>query len=178
MARRYSDINRGPLLAQAHAARQAYIARDIAARNAARRPGQRTASAAFYVLIKPFSQTLSGSNDAYLCRTNQRNHSQLSGAIGTHAPASANDSTYLQSGDFNPAKIKLFVKTGSNPNAVSAVTGIHYTRALGQSYSHPFGQAAATDKEFVVYEAISTALRTANANSRISYTPEKFTAGR
>ena len=177
MARRYSDINRGPLLAQAHTRRQAYLARDISERNANSRIGQRQASPTLFVLIKPFGQTLTGANDAYRGRTNQRNRAQLRDEIDTHAADIGQDATFLVSGNFNPAVIKLFVKTSST-TTTSRVTGLRYLKANGQNYSHPFGAAAATDKEYQVFNTIASALRNASVANKVSYTPEKFSEER
>lgn len=177
MARRYGDINRGPLLNAAHTARQAYLARDIAARNATSQVGQRTSSPGVFVLLKPFGQTLAGENDSYRCRTNQRNRAQLRDEIGARATDVAGDSTFLVSGNFNPATLKLFVKTSSTV-ATSRVTGIRYLRSNGQNYSHPFGPVSTTEKEYQAFNVIASALRNASPNNKVSYKPEKFTEER
>lgn len=173
MSRRYSDINRGPILAQAYQRRQQYLARDISERNATSQVGTRTSSPGVFILIKPFGQSLSGANDAYRVRTNQRNRQQLRDEVGTHAADMATDSTYLINGNFTPAKIKLFVKTSSRADT-SKITGIRYLRAVGQNYSHPFGSATATEKEFEVFNVIASALRNASPNNKVTYSPEKF----
>lgn len=177
MARRYGDINRGPLLNAAHTARQNYLSRDIATRNATSRVGTRTSSPGVFILVKPFGQTLTGDNDAYRVRTNQRNRAQLRDEVGTHAVDLSGDSTYLVSGNFTPAKVKLFVKTGSTV-VNSRITNIRYLRQNGQNYSHPFGSAVANDKEYQVFNAIASTLRNASPANRVTYSSEKFSEER
>lgn len=177
MARRYSDIERGPLLAQAYQKRQAYRSRDIEERNNASRVGTRTSSPGLFVLVKPFSHTLTGESDSYRVRTNQRNRQQLKDEIGTRALDMGTDTTYQINGNFTPAKIKLFVKASSSP-ATSKVTGIRYLRANGQSYSHPFGPGTATEKVQEGYNIIASALRNASPNNKVSFSPEKLSEER
>lgn len=180
MARRYGDINRGAQLADAQRARRAYQDRNQEQRNAARRNrvGRRATSPTEFILIKPFGQDLTAPNDAYRCRTNQRNRNIMRASVGAHATDVGGDSTYLVSGNFNPAVIKLFTKTGTRTDARSAITNVEYTQTLGDSHSHPFGRAATADREYTAYNAIATALRNASAANRVTYTPEKFSEER
>ncbi|WNZ28178.1 hypothetical protein HJG54_35280 (plasmid) [Leptolyngbya sp. NK1-12] len=177
MPRRYSDINRGPLLQQAYQRRQQYLARDLAERNATAQIGTRTSSPTVFVLVKPFGEDLGAEIDGYRVRTNQRNRQQLGDDIGNRAKIPAEADEFLVNGNYTPAKLKLFVKTSSSP-ATSRITGIRYLRANGQSYSHPFGSNAATDREFLAFNQIAIGLRNASPNNRVSYSPEKISEER
>lgn len=173
MPRRYSDISRGPLLAQANQRRQQYLARDISERNATSNLGQRTSSPAVYVLVRPFNTDFDATDTPYRVRTNQRNRQQLGDDVGTHATVPTDAATGEANGNFTPAKIKLFVQTSRQP-ATSRITGIRYLRSVGQNYSHPFGKTAATDRMMNVFETIATGLRNASGNNKITLAPEKF----
>jgi hypothetical protein len=172
MSRRFSDIRRAPLLAQALSNYQAYEARDLAER------GQNIgtkgpASPALYVAITPFTLSLAA-GDSYKCRTTTRNHNQLSSYLSTYSSTTLTNAT--KNGEFKPATVRLFVKTGSTVST-SKITGIRYLKSNGNSYSHPFGASSGTDKEYEVFEGIATALQAASANNHVTYTPEKFQLG-
>lgn len=177
MARRYSDIERGPLLAQAFQKRQAYRTRDIESRNSNSQVGTRASSPGLFILVKPFSHTLVGESDSYRVRTNQRNRQQLRDEVGNRALDLGTDTTYQINGNFTPAKVKLFVKASSSP-ATSKVTGIRYLKANGQNYSHPFGPGTATEKVQEAFNTIANALRNASPNNRVTYSPEKLSEER
>lgn len=177
MARRYSDISRGPLLAQANQRRIQYITRDISERNATSRIGERASSPGLFVLVKPFTHTLAGANDSYRVRTNQRNRQQLGSKVGNRATETGADTTFLINGNFTPAKIKLFVKTSSRP-ATSRITGMRYLKAVGENYSHPFGPATATEKQLEAFNIIASDLRNDSPNNKVTYSPEKVSEER
>lgn len=169
MPRRYSDILRGPLLNLAYQKRQTYLARPMEERG--QNIGRGTPrSPLVYVAVVPFGMDLPTGTTGYRSRSNQRNRTRLSGAVGTRAvsppPASA---TF--NGGFTPAKIRLFVKTGVAVAKTSAVTGIRYLRQPGENYLHPFGQTG-TEKEFDAFETIAAAL--ISDTNRVTYSAERF----
>lgn len=172
MARRFSDINRGPQLQQAFQNLQAYRSRSISERNATSRVGQRVSSPSVIVGIQPFGADLPTGITGYQVRSTERNRSQLGSNVGTHAVSPAPTTTIKQPG-FLPAQVRLFVQTSTRVTT-SAMTGIRYNQRRGQSYSYPFGQAAETDREWEIFNLIAAGLQGESANNKVSYRAEKF----
>lgn len=172
MARRFSDINRGPLLNQAFANLQAYRNRSISERNALSTVGTRQSSPRVLVAVDPFGESLPTGVTGYRVRSNERNRAQLADDVGLNAAVPAPTTARFEPG-FLPAQIKLFVQTSRSP-ATSRMTGIRYMRSVGANFSFPFGRQAATDLEWEVFNQIAASATSTNANSRVSYRPEKF----
>lgn len=173
MSRRYRDINRGPLLAEAYQKKQAYDARPIADRNAGVGTGQ-ARSPVVLVALKPFGIDVPTGVTGFIEKSNQRNRTRLGTAVGTHATAPPGANAQREGG-YIPARVKAFFKTGSTA-ATSKQTGIRYLRQNGESYSHPFGQQADNEREYEAYNEILTALVAGGGNVQVSYSPERFRA--
>jgi hypothetical protein len=76
-------------------------------------------------------------------------------------------------GGYQPAKVTLFLGTGSSAPKTSEITRLDYQKRGGASFTHPFGASTATEREYEAFTAIAEALMTLSQNNRVSYTPEK-----
>lgn len=169
MPRRFSDIERGPLLNLAYQARQAYANRDQSKRGLNIGKGT-PRSPVVFAAVAPFGIDLPSGVTGYRVRTNQRNRTQLGSAVGARA-VSPPPNTATFNGGFTPAKIKLFVKSGTPVPETSKITGLRYARQSGTSYMHPYGQTA-TEREFEAFESMAIGLL--SERNLVTYAPEKF----
>lgn len=172
MPRRYSDIMRAPLLQEAYTKKKAYEDRPISERYGGVGEGT-PKSPTVLVAVEPFGEALATGVTGYIVRSNQRNRTQLQAAIGTYAKAPPGGDA-VREGGFQPSMLKVTIISGSGVATTSKITGIKYLKYNGQSYQHPFGQAAATDREYVVFGTLAAALALSNPTARVGYKPEKF----
>lgn len=167
MAKRYSDITRGPLLAQMYQRYKTWQDRPLEDRfQNVGNGGDR--SPTVIIAVVPFGYDLPGSSTGYRVKSNTRNRGQLGTAVGARATTTLTDAV-LGAG-FTPAKVKMKVVTGTTV-ATSEITGRRYLKTNGESYLHPYGQTG-TEKEYEAFEAIVAAAT--GANRRFSYSPERF----
>ncbi|MBE9182877.1 hypothetical protein IQ268_30540 [Oculatella sp. LEGE 06141] len=167
MAKRFSRIRDG---ARLNVAFQRY--REWEDERATRQPdvgGGTSRGPSVLVAITPFGRDLGTGVNAAV-RVTQRARTIMGSAVGAHAPA---DPGQRISG-FIPAKIILFAGTGTAVVATSDITGIRYLKRNGQSYTHAFGAATATEREMEAFAAIQSALVGEGGNRTVSYQPEIF----
>lgn len=96
---------------------------------------------------------------------------RMATAIGTHGPLPTGGISLQRIPGFKAARISLFVGSGGSQREVSQITGLPYLKYAGNSFSHPFGAATATDLEYDVFTSIRAAL--IGANKRVSYKAEQ-----
>lgn len=121
------------------------------------------------VQITPFGFDLAGTTKAAVDVTT-RSRLALSAEIGTRAVALTADGEPIAG--FIPAKVVAFFGTGTSVQATSEITLRTYQRAGGESYTHPFGGATATEKEYEAFRTIAAAI-SATPNTSVSSQPER-----
>lgn len=102
----------------------------------------------------------------------RRANSQLADDLVNRVDADLTGATAL--GGFQPAKIVLFLGTGTSAPKTSEITRIEYQKRAGASFTHPFGAATATEREYEAFNAIAEALMGLSPNNRVTYTPERI----
>lgn len=123
--------------------------------------------------IQPFNVDFDAASDVrFLARVSQPSRTFMESAVGTAAVVPGGAITAQKVAGWKPAKITLFVGTGTSTAATSAITGLRYLKYNGTNYAHPFGKISATDREQTRFNAIKTAL--AGTNRRFSLQSEVF----
>ena len=169
MARRYSRIRQGAIL---NAALNRYVQHLTDIDRVPNVGGGRDRSPTIELAITPFGFDIDA-GVAIRGTTTQRSRTLMQAAVGTRGITPAGGIAVQRIPGFKPAKAVLFVGTGASTVATSQVTGIRYLKYNGESYSHAFGQNAATDQEFDAFSEIRTALLAGGANRRVSYQAEQ-----
>lgn len=121
--------------------------------------------------IQPFNVDVD-SDDNWLARVGQPSRAQMSTGVGTAAQEVGGAITAAKMAGFKPARLTMFVGSGSSTVATSAVTGLRYLKYNGTNYSHPFGKKTGTDREQDVFLDIKSAL--AGTNKRFSLRSESI----
>lgn len=167
MARRFSRIKQASYLNQAVDNYINYL------QTAATRPrnvgGGQPRPPQIALAIEPFT-VATAADENYLAYASQPARSQMSSSIGTSAIEVGGAVNAKKVAGWSPARITMFVGTGTSAVATSAITGLRYLKYNGSSYSHPFGKAAATDSEYDKFLAIRAVL--AGNNRRFSLKSE------
>jgi hypothetical protein len=169
MGRRFSRIKDASRLAGAVDNYISYIT------NAATRPrrvGQGPArEPQIDLAIEPFTISIP-SGEGFLARAGTSARTLMDAGVGTAAvPVSGSVDARKVSG-WSPARIVMFVGTGTSAVRTSAITQLPYLKQNGRSYSHPFGKSVATDTEMDKFAAIRSLL--AGNNRRFSIKSETY----
>lgn len=167
MARRYSNIRQGAIL---NAALNRYVQYLTDIDRVPNVGGGRERSPTVVLSLEPFGFDIAAGTGVR-ATTTQRSRQVMQAGIGTRAIAPAAGATNQRIPGFKAAKAVLFLGTGASTVATSQITGLRYLKYGGESYSHPFGRAAAGDAEYDAFSEIQTAL--GGANRRISYQAEQ-----
>ena len=169
MARRYSRILQATALAQAV---DNYVNHITTAATRPRNVGSGTPRDAQQALaIEPFTIDVTAS-DKYLAFAGETARTRFTAAVGAAAVEVGGAVTARRVAGWKPARITMFVGTGSSAPATSAITGLRYLKYNGNSFSHPFGKKAATDTEYDTFLEIRAAL--AGTNRRFSIRSEAY----
>lgn len=163
--RRFSRIKQAQRLAPAYAAYKAWqdLDKPYKARAAGSRPGGFQ-----QVQIRAFGFD---STDVIRVGVSRRAFNTVNDLMGARAPVVT--PTAIVMGGFTPAKAIIFISTGSEVQARSEITNLEYQKRQGSSYTHAFGGASATEKEFDAQAAILTAAA-ATTNRTVSFSPERL----
>jgi hypothetical protein len=121
------------------------------------------------IQITPFGFQLASTAKAKL-KVTTRSRAAIGTEVGTRAVAVTADGTRVPG--FVPAKVIAFIGTGVSTQRTSDITLRTYEARGGESYTHPFGGATATERENEAFDAISAAIL-AQANTSVSYQPER-----
>jgi hypothetical protein len=170
--RRYSDVNRGQILADMQQNRRAWQDRPLDQRGSRLGQGQNRQMNTMY--LEPFGITLA-SNTKYEVKVPVRSRgiSELTAAIGNRVLDTIPETTIgLVQSNFRPARVIYFKGTGTSTVATSAITRARYLKRAGSSYTHPFGAATSTERELAALNAIRSDLK-AQPNAGVSYQPER-----
>lgn len=196
---RFSDINRGPELAAAYAARQAYLALPKEQKQAKYKDlnVEKVVSSRAIRYLNPFgspkvlfAEVRFPVNDPPASTTTSAGASQqkelasdlvsaITTAIGARIKASITGTDILGSPGkkFKPARVVLFQKgTGTPQVATSRFTNIKYLRYNNKSVSAPFGMENDTDNYDKAVKDITAGCATflgANAGNRVSFIPQR-----
>lgn len=76
--------------------------------------------------------------------------------------------------NFIPAKIVVKLQTGTDKDNVSQITGVPYTKVLGDSYTFPFGRKTATDRLFDRQLALYNIVEAAAGKFSVTFKPERM----
>jgi hypothetical protein len=169
MARRFSNIRQAPRLNTAFTAYRAW--EDAQATRTPNIGGGVARGRSVPVQLSPFGLDLAA-DESILIKVTQRSRTFMSGGIGTHVQAPT--ATARRRAGFKPAKVVLFAGTGTSRVERSEITGLPYLKKAGESYTHGFGAATATEREYEAFNAVATALTDQNGNYTASYQPETF----
>jgi hypothetical protein len=169
MARRFSNIRQAPRLNTAFTAYRNW--EDAQATRTPNIGGGVARGRSVPVQISPFGLDLAA-DERILIKVTQRARTFMSGGIGTHVQAPT--AAARRRAGFTPAKVVLFAGTGTSRVERSGITGLPYLKKGGESYSHGFGAATATEREYEAFNAVATALTDEGTNRTASYQPEKF----
>jgi len=169
MARRFSNIRQAPRLNVAFTAYRNW--EDAQATRTPNIGGGVARGRSVSVQLSPFGLDLAA-DDRILIKVTQRARDFLTGGVGTHVQAAT--AAARRRAGFKAAKIVLFAGTGTSRTAISEITGLPYLKKGGESYSHGFGAATATEREYEAFNTISTALTAQNGNFTATYQPETF----
>lgn len=121
--------------------------------------------------IEPFNIDVA-SGEKWLARVGQPSRAQLGTGVGTAVQEVGGSVDAIKVAGFQPARISVFIGSGSSTVATSKITGLRYLKYNGTNYSHPFGRVASTDREQEIFNNVKAAL--AGANRRFSLRSERI----
>ena len=170
---RWRDIRRGRELQEALQNYENYQSRPLADRTITRRGYSLNKD---FGVVKPFGFNLT-TDQWYEAPVVARSRgiAELTSAIGNRwrdGNVLTGTPEFVTRRTYKPAYVSFFKGTGTSVDARSRYTQRAYTRRVGDTYGHPFGQLSDTEREGEAVAAITIALNSANNN--VSFRPEKI----
>lgn len=127
------------------------------------------------LFVQPFTLQL-GANDRLQVSASRTAWTEYTAAFGTHTTTSAGTGNVsFKIRGFRPAKVNIVTgrSTANRTVATSKVTKAKYLSYGGTSRSVPFGKAAATDTEELVFEVIRSEIAVPDSGILCYMVPEK-----